>query len=211
MKPGMTRSVVAYIIDIFITTCLRFIFGMIAYAIWFRFVIQKFKDAILNYGNSNNIEVDQININDMLEAISLNGFTFNLMVFIFIIIIVDGIYQFLMYKSKWSSTFGRKIMYIRLKKYDGKPLQNIDIVNRILFAFVYWLLIPIMIGLYMNHAYGLLILIGFVFLFWNEVGIFCDKKFSSVHDYLSMTRFVVDKEGWTKYPWGDRFFNNNHE
>ena len=86
MKPGMIRSAIAYTIDVFITTCLRFIVGMIAYAVWFRFVIQRFKDVILNYGKSNNIDdVEAININDMLEVISLNGFTFNLMVFIFII------------------------------------------------------------------------------------------------------------------------------
>jgi uncharacterized RDD family membrane protein YckC len=182
-----SKRFLAYGIDCFIVTLIRYIFGIILFYVWFKKSLSVF---LLEYGEHfSALNTYFPGTDESVKFFMQHSIFIEVLFIVFLTFISASFYWILLPLSKFGATPGKRLMKMKIINRDGSKFKISDSIKRYVVGLVPWgFCFASIIGI-VNQNVAAVILPMVVVTFWYEPGLL-KRTNRSVHDFICNTQVI---------------------
>lgn len=182
-----SKRFLAYSIDVFIVTILRYIILLLILFLWFRNNINQFFIDYKNYLDENNYTI--LSDQHLLPYLLNHPIIYQIIFIITLLFLLGSLYWIILPISKFKATFGKYWLNISIINRNNQSLNFPQSLSRYLIALIPWIF-QIVIFLALLAQNFVILIIGIIFVtFWYDTKIL-KTSHKAMHDYICKTKVI---------------------
>jgi uncharacterized RDD family membrane protein YckC len=182
-----SKRFLAYSIDVFIVTILRYLTLLLISFLWFSNNINQFLIDYKNFLDENNYTI--LSNKYLLSYLINHPILYQIIFIIIILFLIGSLYWIILPMSKLKATLGKYWLNISIINKNKQPLNLYQSIIRYLVALIPWFFHIVIFTSLANQNFMVLVISIIFVTFWYETNIL-KISHKAMHDYICKTKVI---------------------